>query len=93
MEITVFHHQFQALNGSRMSMEKWTSGLISQLLEITHGQWIYWKYIVHYPVLGTFVTAWKEELLLEIERQKELGNAGLLEEDKYLAEVNLRRWL
>ncbi len=26
---------------------------------------------------------------MEVERQRELGNAGLLEEDKYLAEVNL----
>ena len=26
---------------------------------------------------------------MEIERQRELGDAGLLEEDKYLAEVNL----
>jgi hypothetical protein len=26
---------------------------------------------------------------VEIERQRELGGAGLLEEDKYLAEVNL----
>jgi hypothetical protein len=31
----------------------------------------------------------KEELLLEIERQWDLGDVGLLEEDKYLAEVNL----
>ncbi len=35
------------------------------------------------------MTAWKEELLLEIECQKELGDTGLLEEDRYLAEVNL----
>ncbi len=40
-------------------------------------------------MLGTLATAWKEELLLKIECQKELGDAGLLEEDKYLAEVNL----
>ncbi len=26
---------------------------------------------------------------MEIERQRDLGDAGLLEEDKYLAEVNL----
>ena len=29
------------------------------------------------------------QLLEEIERQRDLGNAGLLEEDKYLVEVNL----
>jgi hypothetical protein len=72
-----------------MSLVKWTSGLITWLLEITHGQWMYRNYIVHDPVLGTLGTARKEELLLEIERQKELGDADLLEEDKYLAEVNL----
>ena len=44
---------------------------------------------MHDPVSSTIATATKEELLLEIERQRELGDAGLLEEDKYLAEVNL----
>jgi hypothetical protein len=39
--------------------------------------------------MGTIVTARKEELLWEIKQQQELGDAGLLEEDKYLAEVNL----
>ncbi len=89
MKITVLQHQFQALNRSCMNLEKWTSGLITWLLEITHGQWIYRNYIVQDPVLGTHATAWEEELLLEIERQKELGDTCLLEEDTYLAEVNL----
>ena len=44
---------------------------------------------MHDPVSGIIATARKEELLVEIERQQELGDAGLLEEDKYLAEVNL----
>jgi hypothetical protein len=44
---------------------------------------------VHDPVSGIIATAKKEELLREIELQHKLGDAGLLEEDKYLAEVNL----
>ncbi len=72
-----------------MSLDKWCTGLITRLLEITHGQWLYRNYIVHDPVSGIIATARKEELLVEIERQRELGDAGLLEEDKYLAEVNL----
>ncbi len=44
---------------------------------------------MHDPVSGTIATARKEEPLREIKRQRELGDAGLLEEDKYLAEVNL----
>jgi hypothetical protein len=72
-----------------MSLEKWSSGLITRLLEITHGQWVYRNFIVHDPVLGTIATARKEELIREIKQQQELGDKDLLEEDKYLAEVNL----
>jgi hypothetical protein len=88
-EITNIQRQYIAVNGSRMSLDKWCTGLITRLLEITHGQWLYRNYIVHDPVSGTIPTAKKEEFLLEIERQRDLGNADLLEEDKYLAEVNL----
>ncbi len=88
-EINVVQRQFYVLNGSRVSLEKWSSELITWLLEITHGQWLYRNHIVHDPVSGTIANARKEELLLEIEHQRELRDAGLLEEDKYLAEVNL----
>jgi hypothetical protein len=88
-KITDIQQQFFALNRSRMSLEKWISGLITRLLEITHGQQLYRNYIVHDPFSGTIATAKKEELLLEIEHQRELGDTGLLEDDKYLAEVNL----
>jgi hypothetical protein len=88
-EITSTQRQYIAVNGSRTSMDKWCTGLITHLLEITHGQWLYRNYIVHDPVSGTTAMAEKEELLMEIEHQRELGDAGLLEEDKYLAEVNL----
>ncbi len=37
-EITGIQQQYYALNGSKMSLEKWSSGLITRLLEITHGQ-------------------------------------------------------
>ncbi len=88
-EITYIQRQYIAVKGSRMSLDKWCTGLITRLLEITHGQWLYRNYIVHDPVSGTVATTKKEELLVEIERQRELGDAGLLEEDEYLADVNL----
>ena len=40
-EITIIQRQYIAVNGSSMSLEKWCTGLITQLLEITHGQWLY----------------------------------------------------
>ncbi len=88
-EIMGIQQQHYALSGSRLSLERWSSGLITRLLEITHGQWVYQNFIVHDPVSGTITTARKEKLLREIKRQRELGDAGLLEENKYLAEVNL----
>ncbi len=72
-----------------MRLEKCSSGLITRLLEITHRQWIYRNFIVHEPGSSIIATAKKEELLWEIERQRKLGDASLLEEDKYLAEVSL----
>ncbi len=88
-EIAGIQQQYYALNGMQMSLEKWSSGLITRLLEITHGQWKYQNFIVHDPVSGIIATAKNKELLREIERQRKLGDAGLLEKDKYLAEVNL----
>jgi hypothetical protein len=41
---------------------------------------VYRNFIVHNPVLGIIATARKEELLQEIERQRELGDTSLLEE-------------
>ena len=88
-EITGIQQQYYAPNGMQMSLEKWSTGLITRLLEIMHGQWIHQNLIMHDPVSGIIATSKKEELLWEIERQRKQGDAGLLEEDKYLAEVNL----
>ncbi len=40
-------------------------------------------------VSGMIAAARKEELILEIEHQSKLGDAGKLEKNKYLANVNL----
>jgi hypothetical protein len=60
-EITGIQQQYYALNGIQMSLEKWSSGLITRLLEIMHGQWIHQHFIVHDPVSGIIATAKKEE--------------------------------
>jgi hypothetical protein len=64
-------------------------GLVTKLLEVTNGQWLYRNIQAHDKISGTLVTLWKEELKLEIERQKELGTAGLFDKDCHLAECNL----
>ena len=64
--------------------------MILKLLEITHGQWLYRNVQIHDSVSGTHVTLRKEEIQREIEEQMELGPAGLLEEDQWMMEVNLK---
>ncbi len=60
-----------------------------KLLEATHGHWLYWCVQIHDNATGTQVTARKEEILQEIEKQLKLGTEDLLYEDQYLAEINL----
>jgi hypothetical protein len=80
---------YTAVNGSNVSPEQWTMGVITKLLEAAHGQWLYCCIQIHDRCKGTQVTLRKEELQKEIETQQEMGYHGLLDEDLYLVEVNL----
>ena len=60
-----------------------------KLLEVVHGQWLYRCVQIHDTTRGTRATTEKEELQREIEAQMDQGWSDLLEEDQYLAEVNL----
>ena len=70
-------------------MKNWTKGLVTKLLEATHGQWLYRNVVVHDLVGGLEAVKRKQELHVKIERQVELGGEGLDEQDKYLLETNL----
>jgi hypothetical protein len=80
---------YSTVEGSSIPPLDWTEGLVIKLLEATHGQWLYWCVQIHDNATGTRVMACKKEILQEIERQLELGMEDLLDEDQYLAEINL----
>jgi hypothetical protein len=69
---------------SRLTLEKWCTGLITKLLETTHGQWLYRNVHVHDVVARALATKKKEELRKLLEDQIETGGTGLDEEDMYL---------
>ena len=73
---------------SACSATRWISGLITQLLQVTHTQWIYRCVLVHDQSTGTLLSAHKKELLKEIEHQLSLGPDGLDEQDRFLLECN-----
>ena len=88
-EIKCIQKSYLALSSYHLSIERWTSGLITKLLEVTHGQWLYRNVYLNDSISGTKVTLHKEEIQTEIEKQKELGTDSLDEGYKYLMEINL----
>ncbi len=77
------------MDGSNLSPKQWMVGVITKLLEATHGQWLYQCIQIQDSLNSTQGMLRKEELQREIESQQEMGMEGLMEEDQYLAEVNL----
>ena len=81
--------EYLQMKGLEWKLDKWASGLVVRLLEITHGQWLYRNVVVHDATAGRLAVVRKEKILAEIEEQQSKGESGLLEEHKYLLEVNL----
>jgi hypothetical protein len=67
---------------------KWIAGLITQLLQVTHTQWIYRCMLVHNHTTGVLISAHKADVFKEIEHQLSLGPEDLAEEDRFLLECN-----
>ena len=80
---------YTVVAGSGVTPEQWTTGAVIKLLEATHSQWLYRCVQVHDKVQGKLATKHKEELQREIEAQRDQRFGDLLEEDQFLAEVNL----
>ena len=80
---------YSVIEGSNVTPEKWTMGVITKLLKATHGQWLYRCIQIHDRIKGNWATLQKEEFQKEIEAQQEMGYDGLLNEDQFLAEVNV----
>ncbi len=57
------------VRGLVWSSKRWAMGLIPQLLQINHGQWIYRCVLVHDRTTRTLVNQHKAELLEEITKQ------------------------
>ena len=54
-----------------------------------HGQWLYRNVQVHDTVSGWKAVERKVNLQREIERQIEMGEEGLEDQDRYLLDINL----
>lgn len=89
-EVLKLQSEFVVVQGMGMPMKRWSRGLITKLLEVMHGRWIYRNLLVHDRSSGVLAIWKKEELQKEIQRQQELGDEGLDEADNFLLEINWR---
>ena len=61
-DITGIQKSYLVLSSYHLSIDRWTTGLITKLLEVTHGQWLYSNVHVHDSISGTTATLHKEEI-------------------------------
>jgi hypothetical protein len=87
--MVVIQSEYLHLHGINWKLNRWATGLVIKLLEVTHGQWLYRNVVVHDRVVGDLAMMHKEGIRAEIEAQIDHGVEGLLEEHAYLLEVNL----
>ena len=88
-KIIKIQREFFVAWGTSWKLERWATGLVVRLLEITHGQWLYRNVVVHDSTRGQLALARKEDIAKQIEDQLVQGGEGLLEEDLYLLDINL----
>ena len=67
---------------------QWIAGLITQLLQVVHTQWIYQCILVYNHITGVLISTHKAELLKEIKHQLSPGPDDLAKEDPFLLECN-----
>ncbi len=83
LQSATMHNSKSSSNATR-----WISGFITQLLQVTHTQWIYCCVLVHDRTTGIQISTHKEELLKEIKHQLLLGADGLDKQDWFLLKCN-----
>ena len=68
-DIVLLQRDYLIIYGMKLPLRAWSRGLITKLLEVTHGQWIYRNLLVHDRTASILVTQKKEELQAAIEAQ------------------------
>ena len=92
-EILVIQQDYLDLWGARGTPKtptSWSKGIFADMIEITHGQWMYQNVHVHDTVTWMHSMRRNEEIQKEIVDQIHTGGEGLAEDDKYLLEIHLQ---
>ena len=94
MEGKLSHELFRLQNLSLacslsfLSILDWSKKLLSQILHITHAQWIFRNLSLHHNTIGYLHLTQRREVLAEVDRLSQLDPAILPEKSKYLLEID-----
>ena len=88
-QMLCLQEEYHVLTGEGPPTRKWVAQLVCRLLEVVHGQWVYWNIQVHDEQHGVLRTEEKEHLMQEIEIEMALCFDGFLEMDASFATVTL----
>ena len=87
-EIFRLQNRSLACSPSRLTTLAWSKKLISQILHITHAQWIFRNLSLHHNTMGYLRLTQRKEVLAEIDRLSQLDLEAVPEESKYLLEID-----
>ena len=77
-----------ARSSSRLTISDWAKKLISQILQISHAQWVFRNASLHDKTTGYLRTKRRNELLLEIDKLSQLDPTEVPAANKYLLEMD-----
>ena len=87
-EIFRLQNRSLACSPSLLTTLAWSKKLISQILHITHAQWIFRNLSLHHNTIGYLRLTQRCEVLAEIDRLSQLDLDAVPDESKYLLEID-----
>ena len=87
-EIFLLQQQTLSRSLSRLTITDWSKKLISQVLQISHAQWIFRNVSMHDAVQGYLRVKQRDTILREVDRLSEVDPILLPTDSKYLLEID-----
>ena len=87
-EIFTLQRRSLARSPSRLTIGDWGKRLISQILQVSHGQWLFRNVSLHAAHSGYLCDLQRRTVLLEVDRLAQMDPAQLPEGSRYLLEID-----
>jgi hypothetical protein len=72
----------------QLTRDDWMKAFVSQLIQISHSQWIYWNYTLHDKKGGSIHLRACSEVLQELHKLLDTAPADIPKESQYLLELD-----